>query len=63
MSIAAEYIVNKQIRSEENLADLLTKPLGKAASERLTSKYLFRNALTTKADSKVGAHGETLKPP
>jgi len=45
------------------LADLLTKPLGKAAFERLTSKYLFRNALTTKAENKVGAHGEALKPP
>ena len=62
-SIAAGYIVYKHIRSEDNLADLLTKPLGRAAFERLTSKYLFRNALTTKADSKVGAHGETLKPP
>ena len=62
-SIAGGYIVYKHIRSEDNLADLLTKPLGRAAFERLTSKYLFRNALTTKADNKVGAHGETLKPP
>ena len=62
-SIAAGYIVYKHIRSEDNLADLLTKPLGKAAFERLTSKYLFRNALTTKDDSKVDAHSETMKPP
>ncbi len=62
-SIAAGYIVYKHIKSEDNLADLLTKPLGRAAFERLTSKNLFRNALTTKGDSKVGAHGEILKPP
>ena len=62
-SIAGGYITYKHIRSEDNLADLLTKPLPRASFERLTSKYLFRNALTIKGDSKVGAHGETLKPP
>ena len=62
-SIAGGYITYKHIRSEDNLADLLTKPLPRATFERLTSKYIFRNALTTKGDSKVGAHGETLKPP
>jgi hypothetical protein len=34
----------------------------KATFERLCSKYIFKNALTTKSD-KIDAHGETLKPP
>ena len=35
------------IRSEENVADLLTKPLVRSVFERLCSKYLFRKAKTT----------------
>src|SRR5688572_31755319 len=62
-SIAGGYIVYKHIRSEDNLADLLTKPLGRAVSERLISKYFFRNVLTTKADNKIGAHGMAMKSP
>ena len=45
-SIAAGFIKYKHIRSEENMADLLTKPLEKAEFEKLTSKYLFRRPKT-----------------
>lgn len=41
-SIAAGFIKYGHIRSEDNVADILTKPLGSAAFERLCSKYLFR---------------------
>ena len=45
-SIAAGFIKYGHIRSEENVADLLTKPLGRAAFEKLTSRYLFRRPKT-----------------
>ena len=46
-SIAAGFIRYGHIRSEENVADLLTKPLVRSVFERLCSKYLFRKAKTT----------------
>ena len=49
-SIAVELIRYGHIRSEENVADLLTKPLGKQVFDRLCAQYLFRNAETTKAE-------------
>jgi len=46
-SIAAGFIRYGHIRSEENMADLLTKPLVRPVFERLCSEYLFRKAKTT----------------
>jgi hypothetical protein len=41
-SIAAGFIRFAHIRSEENLADILTKPLARALFQGLTSECLFR---------------------
>ena len=41
-AIAAGFIVYGHIKSEENVADICTKPLGGAAIRKITSKYLFR---------------------
>ena len=41
-AIAGRFIIFGQIKSESNLADIGTKPLGTAAFQRLTSPYLFR---------------------
>ena len=46
-SIAAGFIRYGHIKSEENVADLLTKPLPRVVFERLCSQYLFRKAKTT----------------
>ena len=46
-SIVAGFIRYGHIRSEENVANLLTKPLVRPVFERLCSKYLFRKAKTT----------------
>ena len=46
-SIAAGFIRYGHIRSNENVADLLTKPLVRSVFERLCSQYLFRKAKTT----------------
>jgi hypothetical protein len=46
-SIAAGFIRYGHIRSKDNVADLLTKPLVRSVFERLCSKYLFRKAKTT----------------
>ena len=45
-SIAGGFIKFAHIRSEENMADLLTKPLPRATFEKLTSQCLFRKAKT-----------------
>ena len=47
-SIAAGFIRYGHIRSEDNVADLLTKPLGRLIFDNLCTKYIFRNAKTTK---------------
>ncbi len=41
-AVAARIIVYKHIRSERNLADILTKPLGGQAFHRLVEQILFR---------------------
>ena len=41
-SIAGGFINFAHIKSESNMADLLTKPLPRVIFERLTSEYLFR---------------------
>src|SRR5687767_10023601 len=50
-SIAAGFIRYGHIRSEENVADLLTKPLPCLIFEKLCSKYVFRKAETCKGIS------------
>ena len=45
-SIAAGFIKFAHIRSEENLADILTKPLAHLQFHHLTSECLFRRPLT-----------------
>jgi hypothetical protein len=50
-SIAAGFIQFAHIRSETNMADILTKPLGNIVFDNLATKYLFRNAKTTMAKS------------
>ena len=47
-SIAAGFIRFAHIRSEENLADILTKPLACPLYQQLTSECLFRRPLTVK---------------
>lgn len=43
-SITAEFIDFVHIKNEDNMADILTKPLGKALFERITSECLFRKS-------------------
>src|SRR5688500_10405638 len=57
-SIAAGFIQYGHIQSEENVADLLTKPLVRAVFERLCAKYVFRKA----AASKDGSSKNKLPP-
>ena len=52
-SIAAGFIQFAHIRSETNVADILTKPLGNIIFDNLATKYLFRNAKTTMAKQTV----------
>ena len=52
-SIAAGFINFAHIRSENNMADLLTKPLGRVIFERLTSQYLFRKPKTVEGKTDV----------
>ena len=44
-SIAAGFINYGHIPSEDNVADIVTKPLGRVLFEKLTSQYLFRKIL------------------
>src|SRR5687767_14268825 len=50
-SIAAGFIRYGYIRSEENVADLLTKPLIQTVFERLCVKYVFRKARLSREGS------------
>jgi hypothetical protein len=59
-SIAAGFIKYGHVKSKDNVADLLTKPLGRNAFERLTSKYLFRRSQTVLEGAQMK---DTLKPP
>ena len=45
-SIAARFISFAHISSEENMADIPTKPLGHNIYEKLASKYIFRRPKT-----------------
>ena len=44
--IAAGFIRYRHIKSEDNVADLLTKPLPRPIFEKICSKYLFRKPAT-----------------
>src|SRR5687767_8455293 len=57
-SIAVRFIRYGHIRSEENVADLLTKPLACPLFEKLCSKYIFRKA----ESSKVGPNNDKYPP-
>lgn len=50
-SITAGFIKFAHIRSENNLADILTKPLPRMIYERLTSECLFRKAMAVKGQT------------
>ena len=47
-AIAAKIISFVHVSSQDNLADVLTKPLGAVAFHRLLDGYVFRNAKSTK---------------
>src|SRR5687767_15647101 len=60
-SIAAGFIRYGHIRSEKNVADLLTKPLSKAVFLRLCSKYIFRQAESTQGSASQGSDNKQSK--
>ena len=43
-SIAAGFIEYAHIKSKDNMADLLTKPLSQPLFEKISSEYLFRKS-------------------
>ena len=45
-SIAVKFVRFQHIKSEDNMADLLTKPLPRALFDKLTAQYLFRRPKT-----------------
>ena len=45
-SITAKFVRFQHIKSEDNMADLLTKPLPCALFDKLTALYLFRRSKT-----------------
>ena len=44
-AVAAGFIVYGHIKSEDNVADICTKPLPTAAHKRITGQYLFRTPI------------------
>ena len=55
-SIAGGFIQYGHIRSDDNMADILTKPLSKIKFERLTAQYLFRRPKTVTENQTRQAH-------
>ena len=51
-SIAAGFVIYGHIPSEDNVADIMTKPLGKLLFEKATSQYLFRKVSTPTDEEK-----------
>ena len=49
-SIAAGFILYGHSPSEDNVADIMTKPLGKLLFEKATSQYLFRKTPNSHAE-------------
>ena len=61
-SIAAKFVRFQHIKSEDNLADLLTKPLPRALFDKLTAQYLFRRPKTvTGPNTDKGQTEESIK--
>jgi len=61
-SIAAKFIRFQHIKSEDNLADLLTKPLLRSLFDKLAVQYLFRRPKTvTGQDTDKGQTKEKVK--
>ena len=60
-SIAAGFIRYGYVRSEENVADLLTKPLVRSVFERLCFKYLFTKAQSTQGSVSQGSDDKHSK--
>jgi hypothetical protein len=52
-AIAAGFVRFGHVRSEQNIADILTKPLGPSVFHRLAHPYLFRQLNTHKDDKSV----------
>jgi len=50
--LAAGFIGNGHIPSEDNVADIMTKPLGKVLFEKATSQYLFRKISNSDIEEK-----------
>ena len=51
-AIAGKFVTFGHISSEENVADICTKPLPTLAFQHLTGKYLFRKAKTLQEATK-----------
>ena len=52
-SIAGGFIKYGHIKSDYNMADILTKPLPRIKFERLTAQYLFRRSKTVTVNQTV----------
>ena len=50
--LAAGFIEYGHIPSEDNVADIMTKPLGKVLFEKATSQYLFRRISNSDIEEK-----------
>ena len=55
-SIAGGFIKYRHIKSDDNMADILTKLLSRIKFERLTSQYLFRRPKTVTANQTLQAN-------
>ena len=55
-SIEGGFIKYGHIKSEDNMADILTKPLSRIKFERLTAQYLFRRPKTVTASQEGKAN-------
>ena len=55
-SIAGGFIKYGNIQSDDNMADILTKPLSRIKFERLTSQYIFRRPKNVTANQTVQAN-------
>ena len=53
-SIAGGFIKYGHVKSDDNMADILTKPLPRIKFERLTSQYLFRKPKTVTENKNEG---------
>ena len=52
-SIAAGFIEFAHINSDQNLADILTKPLANPSFDRITTECLFRNSKATSGEKQA----------